>query len=95
VELASVMGQYKVDVTLLIKHAVLLPTYDYEMVERVTQNLLKKGVNLVSDIHPTKVEKTATGIKLTAQNRLGKEFYFEAECIFIAAVPSRILRILI
>jgi pyruvate/2-oxoglutarate dehydrogenase complex dihydrolipoamide dehydrogenase (E3) component len=85
VELASVMGQYKVDVTLLIKHAVLLPTYDYEMVERVTQNLLKKGVNLVSDMHPTKVEKTATGIRLTAQNRLGKEFHFQAESIFIAA----------
>lgn len=84
IELAKVLNQCRVKVTLLTKHAVLLPTYDYEIIEKITSQMIEEGINLVYNVEPIKIEKIDNTFKVEVRNKVGKTKSYEATTLYIA-----------
>ncbi len=90
-EMASALNRLGVDVTLIMKYGMLMPTYDYELVEMLTLNLLEEGVKIYCDTTAKEIELTDdASISLIAQDRAGGFRRFKAESLFVAigSVPN-------
>lgn len=90
IELALVLRVLGVKVTLLVEQPFLLPTFDYELVERLTQFLLSKGIIIQCNVNPVSVcNKDGTTI-VTVLNKAGETYTFDTALLCIAGsiVPN-------
>ena len=90
IELALALTVLGVEVTLLVEQPFLLPTFDYELVERLTRFLLTKGITVHCNLTPVSVQKHAEKTVLTMHNKAGKIYTIETTllCITGNIIPN-------
>lgn len=84
-EVACSLRKLGVRVTLVMKHGVLLPTFDLELVELLTNIMLKEGIEIVCDMQATSVKQEENIITVTCIDRARKKRLFQAESLLIAS----------
>lgn len=65
VEFAGVMNALGVETHLLYRGEHILRPFDHEVREHLTQELSRKGINIVTHVEPEALEKTQTGVSLS------------------------------
>jgi len=90
IEMATVLNALGVQVTLLVAQPYLLPTFDYEMVERVTQILMESGIAIMCNVEPIAVHKNGADIVLTTSNKAHTLQHWHAEglCLAMGIIPN-------
>jgi len=83
-ELAGALNRLGIKVTLIMSHGLLLPTFDFELVDHLTNILEKEGVNISCSTRMIKADKTEYGIQVTCLDRYHSTITYEAESLFIA-----------
>ena len=83
VELGQALNRLGVTVTIIERNSRILPRDEVEFSERMSNILLKEGVQIEAGASAVKVEKKGKGIRLSAE-RNNKIFEIDAEQILIA-----------
>lgn len=81
-EFASIWNTLGVEVTVVARSG-LLGNADGEITKRLPQTLKKQGLQICTDHKPLKIEKTAEGYSVLAENKKG-EVTFTAEALLLA-----------
>ena len=84
VELAETLGILGVNVTIIMKHGLLLPTFDFELVGMLTENLQQLGISVLCSSLATKVENDKDLVKVTYLDRFDMYHTITAESLFVA-----------
>lgn len=83
-ELAPALQRLGVEVTLLMKHGTLLPTFDFEMVELKMHLMREEGVNLQCNMKAHKVYEKDGVITVECYDHHNQKHLFTAEKLFLA-----------
>lgn len=85
IEMASGLSKVGVKVTLIMKHGILLPIADFELIQMLTNILIESGVTVCCDMNATAIEqKDKNSVIVSAVNRAGTIYKYEAERVFFA-----------
>lgn len=86
VEMASCLSILGIKVHIVMKYGMLLPTYDFELVEALTKHLISKNITIHLATETKRVTENASKkIILTCANRAGIVYDIQADSIFLAA----------
>jgi len=85
VEFATALNRLGCKVTLVMRHPMILPFCDFEVVNYLMQLMVEEGITLLCRHSVTSVEKTAKGIRARCLSMMGDALDVEAELIFVAA----------
>lgn len=84
-ELAAALNRLGVEVTLIMKYGVILPTFDFELVELLMAILSDEGVTIRCNVEAWSVEKqTDDTILLHCMNKSGIMESYSADALFLA-----------
>jgi dihydrolipoamide dehydrogenase len=84
VEFASVYSRFGCETTIVELMPRLLPLEDEEVSVELAKSFRKRGIKQQLDTKLEKLEKTATGIKLTGQTSKGESVTLEAAMLLVA-----------
>jgi pyruvate/2-oxoglutarate dehydrogenase complex dihydrolipoamide dehydrogenase (E3) component len=84
VELATALHRLGVQVTFLVKHGLILPNYDFELVELEYNQLKAAGIKVHCGATVTEVKYDGSMIQLNYQTQLQKEASCTAQALLIA-----------
>jgi len=82
INLASMLQQLGVQVTLIVENSTLLSFFDYEIVEVLIQLLQQKGIAVYCNMDLSSIEKNNGKVSLFMKNKAQKNYIIEAESIF-------------
>lgn len=84
-ELAAALNRLGVKVTLIMKYGIILPTFDFELVELLMAILSDEGVTIRCNVEAKEVEESEDGmITLHCINKNGTRETFIADSLFFA-----------
>lgn len=83
-EMATALNRLGVKVTVLTKHALILPKYDFELVEMQHQLMKMEGINIRYNMRVKQLEYTNNTIIATCRDKFNKERKFQSEQFLIA-----------
>jgi len=84
VEFASVYSRFGAQTTLIELMPRLLPIEDEEVSKELEKSFRKRGIKAQVDTRLEKMEKTATGVKVTGKTSKGEAVEIEAEMLLVA-----------
>lgn len=84
VEMACSLNKFGIKITLVMRHKSLLPTFDFEIVELLSDIMAKSGINVICDMRANEVSEKENGVSVVCQNRAGVKQTFFAENLFLA-----------
>lgn len=84
VELATALHRLGVQVTFLVKHGLILPNYDFELVELEYKQLRAAGIQVQCGVTVTEVMREGNMIQLNYQTQQQKPATCTAEALLIA-----------
>lgn len=84
-ELAAALNRLGVKVTLIMKYGVILPTFDYELVEQLMALLSGEGLTIRCNVEAIEVASLSDGaLMLTCCNKNGSYETYYADALFLA-----------
>ena len=84
VEFASVYSRFGAQTTIVELLPRLVPLEDEEVSKELERSFRKRGIKSLVDTKLDKMEKTATGVKVTGHNSKGDAVSLEAEMLLVA-----------
>jgi dihydrolipoamide dehydrogenase len=84
VEFASIFRSYGTEVTIVEFLPRVMPPEDEEISKELTRLFKKRGIDINTSCKVEKIEKTATGVKVTWTTSAGKTVEKEAEKVLVA-----------
>lgn len=83
-EMAFALNRLGVQVTLLMKYDIVLPTFDFRIVSRLMQQMINEGVKIRCGMIAKEVQQEDGLVCVYARDALGNEHAYRAQRIFIA-----------
>src|SRR5690349_24431097 len=84
VEFASVYSRFGADTTIVELLPQIVPLEDEEVSKELERSFRKRGIKSLVGTKLEKMEKTATGVKVTGKNGKGEDVALEAEMLLVA-----------
>ncbi len=84
IEMATALNRLGVEVTLLTKHGLILPKYDFELIEMQHQLMKMEGINIHYNMRIKDLEQQKASIKTFCRDTYAKEYVFSAEKFMLA-----------
>src|SRR5690242_6168879 len=84
VEFASVYSRFGADTTIVELLPHIVPLEDEEVSKELERSFRKRGIKSLVGTKLEKMEKTATGVKVSGKNGKGEEVTLEAEMLLVA-----------
>ncbi len=85
VEMASALNKLGINVTLVMRHGTLLPTFDFEIIALFTKTLLNEGIKIHCDMITQRASQDNDTITITCADRAHNLHHFHAKSLFIAS----------
>jgi glutathione reductase (NADPH) len=87
VEFASIMKGLGSDVTQIIRRDLILRDFDDDLRIAISEGMQRHGIQILNNCHPTKIDKTDDGLKITIQGE--SESIIVSEAIALAATGRK------
>ncbi len=84
IEMATALNRLGVKVTLLTKHGLILPKYDFELIEMQHQLMKMEGIIIHYNMRIKGLEQQGEKIKAICRDKFDKEHIYEAEKFMLA-----------
>lgn len=83
-EMADSLNNLGVKVTLIMKHGLILPTFDFELITMKMNDMRTNGINVQCNMHTQNIYQEGKTISVESIDYKGKQHIFTAENLFIA-----------
>jgi len=83
-ELASALHKLGIHVTLLVKHGLILPSHDFELIEKQYRIMKRQGIQLKCNMRIKHLSYENGMITAQCLNHLGQTVSFQAEAFLVA-----------
>jgi pyruvate/2-oxoglutarate dehydrogenase complex dihydrolipoamide dehydrogenase (E3) component len=84
IEMATTLHRLGVEVTIVTKHGLILPKYDFELIEMQHQLMKMEGIKIYYNTRIKEVDYINNRITARCKNNLSEEFTLDADTFLIA-----------